>query len=171
MPNPKILDVFAQLRALQFADLKGARLAASIPVSERLLTALVAASLPPTTKIRDLSVHPQDGNRLTVRIKLPHADFLPPVAVNLLIERQPELPDSPLILRLLTFPAIISMVGAAFSMSSVLPAGIRMEKDRVSIDLKALLERYGYADLIPLIRGVRVRTEEGRMIFEVDAGV
>ena len=158
------------MRASGFGDLQGARISASIPVSERLLNALVAVSLPPNAKVRDLSVHPQDGNRFTVRVKLP-VDFLPPVSLNVQIERQPEAPDSPLVLRLMTLGGLFSLIGPALPIASYLPPGVRLEKDRLHVDLRVLAERHGYGDLLQLVRTVRISTEAGRLMIEVGAGV
>jgi hypothetical protein len=171
VPDPRLVRILEQLRATRFADLAGARIGASIPIPERILNELVAASIPPTAPVRDVAVRPQAGDRFALRARLASLDFLPPITLTVVIERQPELPDSPLVLRLLSIPGMIAMMGAAASIASKLPPGIRMDKDLVLVDLKTLAERQGYADLLPLIRSLRIRTEEGRVILEVDAGV
>lgn len=146
-------------------------MAASIPVSGTLLTALVAATIPRSATLHRVSVHPRKGNRIDVRAKLPHVEFLPPLTVGLEIERQPELPDSPLVLRLLSFPGLTSAVGAALPLASLFPAGIRMEKNRIYVDLRTLLEGHGYGDLLSVIEKVRFVTDEGRLIVELDVRV
>jgi hypothetical protein len=171
VPDPRLVRILEQLRATRFTDLNGARIAASIPISERVLNELVAVSVPPSAPVRDVTIRPQAGDRFAVRARLTRFDFLPAINLTVVIERQAELPDSPLVLRLLSVPGLIAMVGAAASIASKLPPGIRMDKDCVLVDLKTLAERQGYADLLQLIRSVRVRTDDGRMIVEVDAGV
>ncbi len=52
-----------------------------------------------------------------------------------------------------------------------LPPGIRLEGDRLFVDLRQLLERAGYGDLVPLIERLHLATDEGRLLVEVEARV
>ena len=171
VPDPRLLQIIERLRASRFSDLEGARLAAVVPVSERLLNQIVASTLPPTLPVRDLHISPQRGNRMTVRARLARVDFLPPINVHVIIERQPEPPDGPLVLRLLTFPGLVSLLGAALPLATLLPPGVRMEKDRIFVDVRTLAERQGLGDLLPLLAGLRVTTDEGKLIVEIEGGV
>ena len=152
-------------------DIQGARLSLSIPITERLLNALVAATLPPAARVRDLSIHPQHGNRFVVRMKVPGVSFLPPVSVTVVIEQQPAPPDSPLVLRLTTWPGLMRMIGAALPLASFLPPGVRMEQERILVDLNALAERHGYGDLVPLVKSLQIRTEASVVVVEAEARV
>ena len=169
MSDPRLVRIFEQLRASRFADLAGARVSASIPVSERLLNELVVSAIPPSVPVRDVTIQPRRGDRFSVRARLARIDFLPPITITVAIERQPELPDSPLVLRLTSFPGLITMIGAAFPIASKLPPGIRMDKDRVLVDLKTLAESHGYADLLTLVEKVRLTTDEGKLIVALEA--
>jgi hypothetical protein len=168
VPDPRLLPVLERLRASRFSDLRGARLTASIPIAGRLLNEIVGAALPPSLPVRDLHLQPHPGNRIGVRARLARVDFLPPLNVTAAIERQPELPDGPLVLRLLTFPGLISLLGAALPLASKLPPGVRLDRDRVYVDLKAMAERQGYGDLLPLVAGIRLTTGEDSLIVELD---
>jgi hypothetical protein len=165
MDDPRLRRIFEQLRASGFADLKGARVSVSMPLPERLLNEVVTAAVPSSAPVRDVTVHPQAANRLTVRARLKRADFLPPFTVKLAIERQPELPDSPLVLRVLTLPGLLSFAGSA--LSSMFPPGVRLENDRLLVDVKGLLERQGYGDVVTYLETLRIASEEGRL--QVDA--
>jgi hypothetical protein len=167
--DPRLVRILEQLRASRFADLAGARVSASIPVSERLLNELVVSAIPPAVPVRDVTIQPRRGDRFSVRARFARVDFLPPINITVAIERQPELPDSPLVLRLTSFPGLITMIGAAFPIASKLPPGIRMDKDRVLVDLKTLAESQGFADLLTLVEKVRLTTDEGRLIVELEA--
>lgn len=167
MANPRLARILQQLRDTRFAELRGARVSASIPVPERLLNELIAATIPPGAVVSDVTVQPKAGNRLAVRAKLTRAEFLPPITLTIEIERQPELPDSPMVLRILSLPGLMSLAGAAVSLTSALPPGIRMEDQRVFVDLRVLLQRHGYDELVALIETVRITTEEGRLTADV----
>jgi hypothetical protein len=169
--DPRLLRIVEQLRASRFADLAGSRVSASIPVSERLLNEILAAAMPPSVPVSVLSIRPQKGNRLAVRARLSRVDFLPPINLTVEIERQPELPDSPLVLRLISFPGLMALAGAALPIASMLPPGVRMEKDRLHVDVRALLERQGYGDLLAFVASLRITTDEGKLIVELDLRV
>src|SRR5688572_17700400 len=90
------------LRDAGFRDLAGTRISGSIPVSERLLNQLVAATMPKNLPVREVTVRPEPGNRFSVRIS-PRAAFLPQLTVKLEIEKQPQFPTSPeIVLRMAT---------------------------------------------------------------------
>jgi hypothetical protein len=167
MPNPRVLRILEELRATRFADLQGARVSASIPISERLLNSLVAASLPPGAVVRDVTLHPKAGNRISVRARIARADFLPPLTVTAEIERQPELPDGPLVLRVLSLPGLMALAGAAVSLTAALPPGVRLDEGRLFVDVRILLQRHGLDEWLALMESLRVTAEEGRLIADV----
>ena len=159
-----------QLRASHFADLKGARVSLSIPVSQRLLNELVTAVIPASAPVRELTVTPRASNVLDVRARVSKLDFLPPIKVTLEIEQQPRLPDTPLGLRLRSFPGLTAMAGSLLS-PTALPRGVRLDGDHLFVDVGQLLEGAGYGDLVPLIERLHVATDEGRLIVDIDARV
>ena len=167
--DPRVRAALDQLRASQFADIKGARLSLSIPIGERLLNELVTASLPASAGVRELTIQPRSSNSLQVRARVSKLDFLPPLTVTLDIDQQARLPDTPLGLRLRTFPGLAAMAGPLLSQKA--PPGIRLDGDRLIVDVRLLLERAGYADLVPLIERLHVTTEEGRLVLELDGRV
>jgi hypothetical protein len=170
MLDPRLRRALDQLRASQFADIRGSRLSVSIPLAERLLNELVAASLPPSAPVRELTIRPRPSNSLQIRARVSKLDFLPPLSVTLDIDQQPRLPDTPLGLRLRTFPGLAAIAGPLLS-PKALPPGVRLDGDRVLVDFRQLLERAGYADLVPLIERVHVASEEGRLVLQLDARV
>ena len=165
--DPRLLGILERLRASRFAEVKGARASLSIPVSEPLLNELIAAALPPAGALRELHVRPQADNRLAVRARASRLDFLPPVTISLQIEQQPHLPDTPLVIRILSVPGLLSMAGSLLSPSS-LPPGIRLDRERVLVDVRQLLERKGFGEIVPLIERLHVSSEEGRLVVDVD---
>jgi hypothetical protein len=166
VPDPRLLRILEQLRASKFAEVKGARVAATIPVPERLLNEIVTAALPQSAPVREVSVHPKAANRLAVRAKLARLDFLPPFTLTLEIERQPQLPETPLVLRVLSFPGLMPIAGAALSMASSLPPGLRLDGDRLLIDVRVVLERNGLGEVLPYLEDLRVTTDEGVVVVQ-----
>ena len=168
--DPRLIDILERLRASRFAEVKGARASLSIPVPESLLNELIAAALPPGGPLRDLQVRPQAGNRLAVRGRASRLDFLPPMTISVQIEQQPQLPDTPLVVRILSLPGLLSMAGSLLSPGS-LPPGIRLDRERVLVDVRQLLEKKGLGEIVPFIERLQVSSEEGRLLVDVDIWV
>jgi hypothetical protein len=168
--DARLIGILDRLRASGFAEVKGARASLSIPVSEAMLNELITAALPAGGPLRDLHVRPQAGNRLAVRARASRLDFLPPMTISLQIEGQPLLPDTPLVVRILSMPGLLSVAGSMLSPNS-LPPGIRMERERVLVDVRQLLEAKGFGEIVPLIERLQVSSEEGRLLIDVDIQV
>ena len=171
MPDQRFSRILERLRSSRMADLAGARASATIPVPERVLNEIVAASLPPSAPVQDVSVQVRAGNRLRVSARLTRAAFLPPISLTLEIERQPELPDGPLVLRVGSMPGLVALAGAAFSVTSMLPPGLRLEDHRLFVDVRTVLERNGLGEALVYLERMAITTEEGRLIVDVSAGV
>lgn len=167
MRDPRLVRILEQLRASKFAELKGARVSAVLPVSERLLNEIVASALPPSAPVRDVAMTVLDGNRLTVRAKLAKTDFLPPIKLTLEIERQPEPPDGVLVLRVLSVPGLMPFASAAVSMFATLPPGLRLEGEHLYVTLRQLLERNGLGEVLTYLESLRITTQEGRVLLDV----
>ena len=120
--------------------------------------------------MRDVTIRPRASNTLQVRARVAKLDFLPPVTLTLDIDQQPRLPDTPLGLRLRTFPGLTAIAGPLLSQKP-LPPGMRLEGDRVFVDLRCCSSGQGIGDLVPLIERLHLATEEGRLLVEVDARV
>ncbi len=89
------------------------------------------------------------------------------MTISVQIEQQPQLPDTPLVVRILSLPGLLSMAGSLLSPSS-LPPGIRLDRERVLVDVRQLLEKKGLGEIVPLIERLHVSSEEGRLLVDVD---
>ena len=171
MADPRLLRLVDELRTTRFAELAGAQVSATIPVSARLLNELMVALIPPGAPVRSVKVQLQAGNRLALRVKLARLEFLPPVTVTLEVEQQPKLPDSPLVLRVLSLPGLASLAGAAASLTTVLPPGVRLQDQRLFVDPVLLLRHHGYGEILPYLHDISVTTDADRLVLTVDARV
>ena len=164
--NPRLLDLLRQQHASGFPDVAGAHASATIPLSDRLVTILANESLPPTAPVRELDLRAHDGNRFTVRVRLSRPALMPPISVNLFIERQPHLPDSPfLVLRLGSSGGLMSLAGSAMRFLNVLPPGISIERDHIIVNLRTLLNERGLGEVLGYLEDAAVMTEEGRFVI------
>ena len=171
MNTSPLAAILVNLRDARFRDLSGARISASVPVSEQLLNEIVRATMPGNLPVREVVVHPEPMNRFSVRI-VPKAAFLPPLTVKLQIEKQPEFPASPeLVLRMATMGGLLGLAGAAFPIAGMLPPGVRLDGERIVVDLRAMAQREGVLDLLALVRELEITTEEGRVLIFADTSV
>ena len=170
--DPQLLHIVEGLRRSGFRELAGARVTATIPIGEQLLNEAIAASLPRSGALREVSVHPRADNRLGVRIKLARPEFLPPITATVIIERQPELPHLPSIaFRVTGIAGLLALAGPFFSLGSMLPAGVRLDGDLLTVDLAAVLAQRGQQEWLAYLERLRVTSEPGRLLVDADMRV
>ena len=162
-----LLNLLQEQQASGFRDVAGARASVTLPLSDRLVSRLVAQSLPPSAPISDIDLRAGNANRFSVRVRLTRPALLPPITVNLAIDRQPVLPSSPILTLRLLSTGLLSFAGAAARFFNVLPPGIRMDGELIVVDLRTLLEQRQLAEYLNYLEHLEVTTEEGRFIVTV----
>ncbi len=166
-----VQKILRDLQESQYREVAGARASVTLPVSDRLVSRLIAESLPATAPLREVDVRASAGNRFSVRVRLTRPVLLPPITVNLAIEQQPQLPERPILVIRLLSTGILSFAGMAMRFLNVLPPGIRMDGDLVFIDLRTLLEQQGLAAHLNHLEAAAVTTDEGRFVVELRGGI
>jgi hypothetical protein len=170
--HPALMDLLERQRRDGFPDVAGSDLAATIPISDRLLTEFVATLLPDGGKVRAVQVTAQDGNRLTVKVKLSGPSLIPAIPVTLAIESQPEFPERPILgLRLAQASKFVSLAASALPAMVTLPPGISMNDDRIRIDFRALLAERGLEAWLPYLSGLQITTRAGAVVVHLRAAV
>jgi hypothetical protein len=166
------LKLFADQERHGFPDLAGSDGHAVIKVSERLLNAIIAEQIQRSASIRELHVTPRAGNRLGVRVVVAKPSFLPPITLEVRIDKQPSLPDDPVLgLTLSGIGGLLRFAGPAAGFFKVLPPGVRMEGERVFVDLRAALAPHGLTRALNYVKDVAVGSEEGRVVVAFAAAV
>jgi len=164
--------VISELLELQlqagFPDFAGTDVAATIPVSDRVINELIAGLLPVGGKLREVQVETEEGNRLTVRIRLSGPTFLPAIPVTLAIEDQPHFPERPILgLRLSQPSRFVAMAASTLPTMVTLPPGISMEDDRIRIDIRRLLADRNLAGWLGYLTDLQVTTRAGAIVLDV----
>ncbi|HEX6976693.1 MAG TPA: hypothetical protein VF147_19935 [Vicinamibacterales bacterium] len=169
------MDVAALIRQQQasgFPDIAGAQVTATVPVNERLINQVISANLPKGGALRHAELHAHPGERLTLRVTLAKPAFVPPFNVNLQIERQAQLPDSPVIvLRIAGAGGLMAMAGSIAGLANGLPPGMRLDGDRIVVDLRAMLRPHGADGVLDLLEELYVATGEGTVTLAFRARV
>ncbi|MDQ3419781.1 MAG: hypothetical protein M3541_13555 [Acidobacteriota bacterium] len=166
--NP-FADILTTLQSNEFRDITGARMVADVPVSARLINEVVAAAIPPNVPVREVVIRPEANDQFSVRI-MPRATFLPALTLRLAIERQPDFPSFPvLVMRMKTMGGLFGFASAALPIATMLPPGVRLEGERILVDLAALAAQRGFAGHLQYVRRLAIHSEDGRMIVHVEA--
>ena len=80
----------------------------------------ITATLPPQAPVRAVTVHPEDGDRLSVRI-IAKAALIPPITLKLAIESQPSLPHTPVLgLRMVTLGGLFGLASGVATGTGVI---------------------------------------------------
>jgi len=156
-----------------FPDLVGTEIAATIPVSERLVSEAVSGLIPQGGRVQDVRITVQDGNQLTAHIRLSGPSFLPAIPVKVSIEDQPLLPDRPILrLRLMSAASLVAMTASFLpALTAALPPGITMDGDRIQLDIKRLLTERKMDIWLNYLTDLRVTTRAGALAVEVRGGI
>jgi hypothetical protein len=164
LTDPWWVSLLREQRAAHFADAAGAHAAFALPVSDRLVTRLIATRLPPSLPVKELELRAGAANQISVRFRLTRPSFLPAFTVRLAIEEQPVLPSSPVLVLRIVADGVGGLAGTALRFLQALPPGLRLDGDRVYVNLGVLLERYGASEALTYLTLLELTTMEGRIV-------
>jgi hypothetical protein len=163
--DPRLASLFARLQATRFADLSGSEAYTVIRVNERLLNEAAAVFVASSTIVRTVTIHPRASNQVDVQVKLAKPAFLPAFNVTLHVHEQPRFPDHPeLVFRVTGAGGLLRLAGPALESSGTLPPGIRLDGDRLFVDVRRLLQSRGHGELLEYVEQLQVLSEEGRLV-------
>jgi hypothetical protein len=169
--DPRFQTLIERQRASGFRGLGGSEVYAAIKLSAELLNETIAALTPATSAVRQLTVRPRAANAIDVRVEVSHP-FVPAINVTVVIDRQPQLPDDPvLVLRLTGGAGMLRVIAPAIAKFTVLPPGVRLEGDRLLVDLRAQLQQLGQEALLACAQQLEVATVEGTVVVLLHAAV
>jgi hypothetical protein len=167
-----VSELLAHLQSTSFADLAGTRVSARVPVSRGLINRLVARALQGrSAPVRQVDLRPHDGDKLDaiVTLTLP---LVPPLKVAVVVERQPQFPSSPvLVLRWSLLGGLGAMLSKFIGPQQKMPPGVRLDGDRVLVDIPEALAGTAAAPLLAFLRGVELHTAADRLIIAADLEV
>jgi hypothetical protein len=165
--DERIERVLRRQLAEGFPDIRGAQVAVTLPISERLLNEVLAESIPRSVPITDLHVAPEADDRFLVRFRVGSSSLIPRLKVVLAIEAQPDLPALPILVLRLETTGLMILAGPVLRLLNALPAGITVKDDRIHVDLRALAERRGFAHYLDHVDQLRVNTVSGALMLTV----
>jgi hypothetical protein len=168
--KPWWMTLLLEQRAAQFDAFSGATASLMVPVSDRWISDIVGRSL--SASVRELEIRALADNQLSVGVRLRTPAWFPRINAKLRIERQPDLPDAPvLVVRLLSQGALAVLAGPAARFFSALPSWLQWDGDLLRVDLAELLRQYDANDVLSYVRRAEVTTREGSIVLAIDAMV
>jgi len=169
--DPRFQALVERQQASGFRGLAGSEVYATIKFSAELLNDAIAALTPSTSAVRQITVRPMAGNAIDVHVEISQPS-VPVISITLAIDRQPQLPSDPvLVLRLTGGASMLRFVAPVIAKFNVLPPGVRVDGDRLLIDLRALLEPLGQAALLACAQELEVATLEDIVVVLLHAAV
>src|SRR5437762_13060039 len=166
--KPWWMTMLLEQRTSKFDAISGATASFVIPISDTLITDVVARQLP--ASVRELEIRGLSGNQLSVGVRLRNPAWFPRINAKLHIERQPLLPDEPvLVVRLVSHGALAAFAGPAARFLSALPSWLQMDGDLLRLDIASLWRELDADDALFYLRRAEVTTREGSIVLAIDA--
>ena len=162
-------EFLAQVQSTGFRDVAGARASARVPVSRALLNRAIAEAMKGrSTPIRAVDVRPRAGDRFDVVVTL-SMRFIPPLTAHVVVERQPQFPASPvLVLRWSLLGGLGAMASRLMGVSDRLPPGVRMEADRIVVDIPVIAAGSPVAPLLRFVKSAELHTLDDRVTIDLE---
>ena len=161
-------NIFQKLKDGDFSDLKGLTADLSIPVQEKLINELIQAELRGNKTIASciIFIHPQ--NRVSVDLKTKLWPW--PLNLKLKLDKSVDTASysSPKIRAWLENKRLLGSLGSMFN---ALPEGIQLYGNQVVIDLRVFLRAPELKRLLDLVKSVDLKTEDGKVILDVQIEV
>ena len=149
------------------ADFAGAHASARIPVSRPLLNRLVSDALARTkSPVRSVEIRPREGDQFDAVVAVTWP-FVPALTMSFRIEQQATFPDSPiLVLRWSLLGGIGALASRLVSsFNDKLPDGVRVDGDRLLLNLPILATRSPLAPMLGYVTALEVHTlEDGALV-------
>jgi hypothetical protein len=165
----RAIDHLRTLLGMQFEQLAGAHVSGELPLSDTVVNRAVAERLGSSAHVQAVHVHARDGDAVDVHLTLRGVPMISSVPVSLRIARQPLLPTSPVLemeWSLAGLGALARIAGPFVTRMAKLPPGVRIDRDRIAIDLEEVLQAQGLADVLRLITRLEVHTRDGRIVLD-----
>ena len=176
MPAPSAVNIADTVRerfGLDLREFAGAAVSGEIPLSEDFVNRLLAERLTDHPQIAAARVRAHEGDVVAIQL-VPRVRMMPPLKIMARIERQPDFPRDPALLLRWSMPAagpLTLFAAPILSYFKAMPSGIRMEGDRITVDLRELLQTRGFADAAGFIRTLAIHTRPGGFVARFELGV
>jgi hypothetical protein len=118
--------------------------------------------------VREVDIKPRAGDSFDVLVTVSWP-FVPAIKVSFAIERQPQFPASPvLVLRWSLLGAVGAFASRFIASPDRLPAGVRLDGDRLLVDVARLAEGTSAAPWLPYLTSLELHTVDDRFVLDLE---
>lgn len=175
MPTPTIADRVRQAFGIDLDNFSGGSLAGEVPLTDAVINDVIAERLAASQgPVAAAHVQAHEGQQLTIQLSMRGPRLMPSVKIAARIEQQPQCPHPAVLGLRWSMPGLgpLALFAApALAHFKALPAGIRVEGDRMTIDIGELLAARGLGDLVSYLAGLRVTTRNGLIVVQFEARI
>ena len=176
MPDPAFLQRLRQMLGVDLEELAGAAISGEIPLRDDLVNRVIAQRLAASSSaVCAVRVEAQEDDHIGVEMTIRAGTMtLPTVRIAARIDRQPDLPHSPILGLRWSLPGLgpLGLLAApALTWLRALPPGIHADGDRIDVDAGALLRSQGLGELLPYIAALQVHTRRGAFVVRFELRV
>jgi hypothetical protein len=168
-----IADTVRERLGIDLREFAGAKVSGEIPLSEDFVNRLLAERLADHPQISAARIQPHEGDVVAIQL-VPRVRMIPPLRIMARIERQPDFPRDPTLLLRWSMPAagpLALFAAPILSYFKAMPSGIRLEGDRITVDVRELLRTRGLADVAGFIRALAIHTRPGGFVARFELGI
>jgi hypothetical protein len=168
-------DPFARLYQIlgpNLRDISGSTVTGEVPIADSLINRFIADALAarqaPVTAVQ---LESRDEGRLLAHVTLRGPKFIPPVTVAIHVEEQAQFPDAPVVVLRWSLPklGLLGNMAAPFiSQLTSLPPGIRIDGERVLVDVAEMLRARGLGETVRYIRRLDIGTRSGQVVVRFE---
>lgn len=178
MQDPAFHRRLREMLGVDLQELAGAAISGEIPLRNDLVNRLIAQRLAASpSAVSAVRVDAQDDDHIGVEMSIRAGTMmLPAVRIAARIDRQPDLPQSPVLGLRWSLPAMgpLGLFAApVLNWLKALPPGIHADGDRIDVDIAAVLRSQGLGELLPYIAALQVHARRGAFVirFELRVGM
>jgi hypothetical protein len=163
--------LLASLQASGFRDVPGGRVSAHIPLTRALLNRLAADAIKGSTApVRAIDIVPRAGDQFDALVTLTWP-LVPTLKATFRIEQQPRFPASPFLILRWSFLGGLGTFASRFLGSlKQLPAGVRLEDDRLVLDIAAMAGRTPAGEVLRYLKTLELHTIDDQAIVDFELG-
>jgi len=166
--HPRIFELLQQELRDGFPGLAGGEVAATIPISDRIINELIASLIPEGGKVRDVTIASEPGNLLSAKARLSGPSLLPSIPVTFVIDQQPEFPLRPVLGLKLSQPSkFVAMAFSTLPSMVTLPPALTITGDLVLINIRQLAADKGLDSWLAYVSELKVTTRASAVVLNL----
>jgi hypothetical protein len=171
-----LADQLRRTAGIELQELAGGVLSGEIPLTNAVVNRLAAQQLAksPGAPVDAVHIEALAGDRVGIVLGLKNVPMLRDLAIEAAIQSQPEFPGRGVMMLRWSLPRLgplAKFAGNAVSFFKAPPPGLRIDGDRVAVDIPHLLRARGMGELVDLLTRLEIHTRPGAFLITFAARI